>query len=500
MAEGTYVVVVDRVSTESMAFAAKADTAGRAARNGRREVAASAASPSPRHLARHPFRVDLGADRLAIRCDPNVWITLKELCAAVLIMTTAALSSVGSGVTTFPFRFDAFNPEAKTRNVTWKLPVPLGSAPADHDRAATTIAGVCVSPGLGSPRVIGRCSGGRAALRSLLPGRRRNRAKSCVVASAPSGDGSMNVSSSTGRALTIQSHVVSGYVGNKCAVFPLQLHGFDVDPIFSVQFSNHTGYGCWKGEVMTGEQLQSLVEGLEQNGLLEGYTHLLTGYIGSASMLRTVARLVRKLRTYNPDLVYVCDPVLGDNGRLYVPAELTTIYREEIVPLATLLTPNQFEAELLTGMTIGSEEDALAACASLHQAGPPSVVLTSLDLDHSASSSSTITLLGSTSQPQAERCGQRFRIVVPRIPSYFTGTGDLCAALLLAWTAKMPDKLGCAAEMAVASLQGVLRRTAAAQAVAEAAGKTGIGCRELRLVNSVDELLHPKVSEEVTWL
>ena len=86
-----------------------ADTAGRAARNGRREVAASAASPSPRHLARHPFRVDgcvhLGADRLAIRRDPNVWITLKELCAAVLIMTTAALSSVGSGVTTFPFRF-----------------------------------------------------------------------------------------------------------------------------------------------------------------------------------------------------------------------------------------------------------------------------------------------------------------------------------------------------------------------------------------------------------
>ena len=57
-------------------------------------------------------------------------------------------------------------------------------------------------------------------------------------------------------------------------------------------------------------------------------------------MLRTVARLVRKLRTYNPNLVYVCDPVLGDNGRLYVPAELTTIYREEIVPLATLLTPN----------------------------------------------------------------------------------------------------------------------------------------------------------------
>jgi pyridoxine kinase len=247
----------------------------------------------------------------------------------------------------------------------------------------------------------------------------------------------MNVGgpSSTGRALTIQSHVVSGYVGNKCAVFPLQLHGFDVDPILSVQFSNHTGYGSFAGEVMTGDQLWSLVEGLETNGLLEGYTHLLTGYIGSASMLRTVARLVRKLRAYNPDLVYVCDPVLGDNGKMYVPAELVQIYREEIVPLATMLTPNQFEAEILTGLTITNEEEAVAACAALHAAGPPSVVLTSLDLPSGPEGeggdgdggdgehSSSITLLGSTTEPQGERCGQRFRIVVPRIPSYFTGTG-----------------------------------------------------------------------------
>ena len=308
-------------------------------------------------------------------------------------------------------------------------------------------------------------------------------------------------------------------------MFPLQLHGFDVDPILSVQFSNHTGYGSWKGEVMTGEQLQSIVEGLESNGLLEGYTHVLTGYIGSASMLRTVARLVRKLRALNPALVYVCDPVLGDNGKLYVPAELVGIYRDDIVPLATMLTPNQFEAELLTGVTIATESDALGACQALHEAGPASVVLTSLDLEedadepadggdpaddtkkglgnpHLRSHQSHITLLGSTSTPQLVGCSKRFRIVVPRIPSYFTGTGDLCAVLLLAWSSKIPDRLGNAAEKAVASLQGVLRRTAAAQAEAEASGKTGIGCRELRLVQSVDELLSPEVDEgaRVTWL
>ena len=111
-----------------------------------------------------------------------------------------------------------------------------------------------------------------------------------------------------------------------------------------------------------------------------------------------------------------------------------------------------------------------------------------------------ITLLGSTITPQEKRCEQRFKITVPRIPSYFTGTGDLCAALLLAWSDKLPGQLGRAAERAVASLQGVLRKTAQAQAEAEAAGKTGIGCRELRLVQSVEEHTRPTVTEEVQWL
>ena len=42
--------------------------------------------------------------------------------------------------------------------------------------------------------------------------------------------------------LILQDKNCYGYVGNKSAVFPLQLLGFDVDPINSVQFSNHTGY------------------------------------------------------------------------------------------------------------------------------------------------------------------------------------------------------------------------------------------------------------------
>merc|ERR1719162_1156783 len=96
------------------------------------------------------------------------------------------------------------------------------------------------------------------------------------------------------RVLSVQSHVVHGYVGNKAAVFPLQLLGFDVDVINSVQFSNHTGYPFgYEGEMLDGAQLKRLVEGMERNGLLssndadsdDGIGNILTGYIGSESFL-----------------------------------------------------------------------------------------------------------------------------------------------------------------------------------------------------------------------
>jgi hypothetical protein len=41
----------------------------------------------------------------------------------------------------------------------------------------------------------------------------------------------------------------------------------------------------------------------------------------------------------------VCDPVLGDDGVFYVPRELVAVFKEEVIPLSTLLTPNQFECE-----------------------------------------------------------------------------------------------------------------------------------------------------------
>lgn len=309
------------------------------------------------------------------------------------------------------------------------------------------------------------------------------------------------------RVLSIQSHVVRGHVGNKAAVFPLQLLGFDVDFINSVQFSNHTAYSSFRGERLDGPSLTSLVDGLVANDLVAGeYSHILTGYIGSLSFLRAVAGVVSTLRAGNPELVYVCDPVLGDAGKLYVPHELVAAYKDEIIPLANTVTPNAFEAEQLTGLRVTSVAEAAAACDALHGLGPSTVVVTSLEC---ASHPGQLLLVGSTRLPQDDGCPPRFVVRFPKrggywcaaepprlrvfltLPRVRTGTGDLLAALLLARAAERPRSLAAAAEAALASVQGVLARTASF-ASAPGARLFPAGC-ELRLIQSAGDITSPTI-------
>ncbi|KAM1221263.1 hypothetical protein TB2_008851 [Malus domestica] len=319
---------------------------------------------------------------------------------------------------------------------------------------------------------------------SHFPGKRRSgSSRSLVYPDMAPPVLSLVLPSETGRVLSIQSHTVQGYVGNKSAVFPLQLLGYDVDPINSVQFSNHTGYPTFKGQVLNGQQLWELVEGLEANELLY-YTHLLTGYIGSVSFLSTVLEVVNKLRSVNPKLTYVCDPVMGDEGKLYVPQELVAVYREKVVPVASMLTPNQFEAELLTNSRIESEKDGREACNLLHAAGPSMVVITSININ------GNLLLIGSH-QKEKGLPAKQFKIVIPKIPAYFTGTGDLTTALLLGWSNKYPDNLEKAAELAVSSLQALLQRTISDYKSAGHDPKST--SLEIRLIQSQDDIRNPEI-------
>ncbi|XP_076445148.1 pyridoxal kinase-like [Babylonia areolata] len=292
------------------------------------------------------------------------------------------------------------------------------------------------------------------------------------------------------RVLSIQSSVVWGYVGNKTAVFPLQVHGFDVSPINTVQFSNHTEYGHFKGQVLNDDDLSELVSGLRTNQLLR-FSHVLTGYIGSKSFLEKVADVVKELRANNDSIVYVCDPVMGDDGHMYVPEDLVQPYKDVIVPLADILTPNQYELELLTDRRVRTEGEALAAMEHLHQKGVGTVVLSSSHLDGGHHGDHLLALASSSTDGVREV----YRLVIPRVEATFVGTGDLFACSLLTWLHKDRNNIKSALEKTVATVQAVMARTLAfAKENTEPGEKPGMAAMELQLVQSKADIENPTVT------
>jgi len=291
------------------------------------------------------------------------------------------------------------------------------------------------------------------------------------------------------RVLSVQSHVVRGYVGNKSASFPLQVLGFEVDSINSVQFSNHTGYEHWRGQVLNADELQSLYEGIKLNHLTH-YDYILTGYSRDESFLQKIVDIIQELRSKNPNLVYVCDPVMGDHGSMYVPEVLLPVYKENILPIADILTPNQFEAELLTGKKITSEEEALEVMSLLHDAGPHTVVITSSDLP-SPRGQDYLVALGSQ---RRGGCVQRVRMDIAREDAVFVGTGDLFAALLLAWTHTHPDDLKTACEKTVSTMQHVIKRTMEHAHSVCGSRRPSAAELELRMIQSKNDIERPDIT------
>uniref|UniRef100_A0A8C8I4N6 Pyridoxal kinase n=1 Tax=Oncorhynchus tshawytscha TaxID=74940 RepID=A0A8C8I4N6_ONCTS len=291
------------------------------------------------------------------------------------------------------------------------------------------------------------------------------------------------------RVLSIQSHVVRGYVGNKSASFPLQVLGFEVDSINSVQFSNHTGtYNVEQGYV---EEFA-----LTQNPLRP------SGYTRDTSFLEMVVDIVQELKRANPNLVYVCDPVLGDHGSMYVPENLHPVYKNKVVPVADIITPNQFEAELLTGKNISTEKDAVEVMDLLHKMGPDTVVITSSDLP-SRLGDRFLVSLGSqrTLMPDGTKSTQRVRMEIPKVDAVFVGTGDLFAAMLLAWTHHYPNDLKTACEKTFSVMHHVIKRTISyAHDLAGPGRKPSPPQLELRMVQSKADIEDPAIVMEATVL
>ena len=282
--------------------------------------------------------------------------------------------------------------------------------------------------------------------------------------------------------LSIQSHVVYGYAGNTAAVFPMQRLGREVWAINTVEFSNHTGYGAWRGKVLGAELAEELVIGLEERAALPRCEAVLSGYLGDASVGQAIIDAVRRVRKAAPKALYCCDPVMGDVGRgFYVKPDIPDMFKTGLAPLANIITPNQFELEALTGINTDTIDNARKAVDMLHEKGPGIVLVTSYR--HRGESEGCIGMLAS------DKTGL-YRISTPELPigAGMAGSGDMTASVFLSRYLETGD-VKKTLELCTASVYGVLEASYLWYNSGNNAAKNGP--MELRIIQAQDELSSP---------
>ncbi|QPK78612.1 pyridoxal kinase PdxY [Corynebacterium lizhenjunii] len=279
--------------------------------------------------------------------------------------------------------------------------------------------------------------------------------------------------------LSIQSHVTFGHVGNSAAVFPLQRAGHEVWPIHTVNFSNHTGYGDWGGPLTPASEVTAIVDGLERRGALEQVDAVLSGYQGGADIAGAIVETVRRVKEANPNALYACDPVMGNaKSGCFVSDEIPPLLRDKVVPVADIITPNQFELGFLTGQETTTLEQTLEAVRAAQEIGPRTVLVTSV-------------LRPQTPEDSIEMLavdGQRaYLVATPRLPFKRNGSGDVTAALFTGhYTATRDAQLALA--RTASSIFDLLQLTYEAEAT------------ELALIESQEYFASPRLQFEVQEL
>jgi pyridoxine kinase len=279
--------------------------------------------------------------------------------------------------------------------------------------------------------------------------------------------------------LSIQSSVAYGHVGNSAATFPLMRMGVEVYPVLTVHFSNHTGYGEWRGPLLAATDVADVITGIDERGALERVDAVLSGYQGGEDVGAVILDAAALVKSRNPAAVYCCDPVMGDVGRgFFVRPGIPELMRDTVVPAAQIITPNQFELEYLTGRTTGTIAEVLDAADAARAMGPQTVLVTSVVHDEAVEG--TIDMIAVTGDGA-------WSVTTPLLPRTFTGAGDLTAATFLAHllsSGSVPQAVGRTA----AVVYGVLKITVES------------GLSELQLVAAQDEIAAPTNSFEVVRL
>ncbi|WP_166864610.1 pyridoxal kinase PdxY [Salinibacterium sp. ZJ70] len=281
------------------------------------------------------------------------------------------------------------------------------------------------------------------------------------------------------KVLSIQSAVAYGHVGNSAAVFPLQRIGVEVYPVYTVNFSNHTGYGAWRGPLIAPDDVRDVITGIEERGAFADIDVILSGYQGGEGIGDVIIDAVARVKAANPSAIYACDPVMGNakSGCFVAPA-IPELLRQKVVPAADLITPNQFELGFLTGTEPGDIESTLASVDAARAMGPSTILVTSVERPDREDG--TIEMLA------ADENGA-WIVQTPYLPFKANGSGDVTAALFTAHY----RRTGSAAEAlarTTSSVFDLLKNTLES------------GQRELQLIESQESYAHPSMQFEVRQL
>lgn len=225
--------------------------------------------------------------------------------------------------------------------------------------------------------------------------------------------------------ISLQSAVAYGHVGNSTAVFAMQRLGHEVWPVYTVNFSNHTEYPSWRGPVISTRDIAEILGAMEH--VYPQVDVFLTGYLGSPELADVVRRAVVRVKEANPQARYVCDPVMGNPAvGSFVGPDMPEVFREQLIPLADAVTPNQWELALLAGEELGGDVAGTAEAArSLAQRA----LVTSVDTGDPAA----IGLLDVA--PEGAWLAE-----TPRLGGNVVGAGDLATALYTALWRERPER------------------------------------------------------------
>lgn len=257
--------------------------------------------------------------------------------------------------------------------------------------------------------------------------------------------------------LSIQSEVVYGHVGHQASRFILERMGHPVWAAPTVLFSNHLAHKTVTGRVLDAAQVRELIDGVRKLGVLGKANAILTGYLGAPETANLVAEVVAEVKALNPRAIYIFDPVIGDQGAMYVKPELATALSTILVPIADVLSPNVYELGHLTGREVDSRAQAVEALHALAKRTPARAIIGTGIPDPDHPDELAVIALARKSSGDT---GTISMAVTRRLPLFASGTGDAFAALFTARYLRDQD-LKAAIDAAVLGMSHIVTETAA---------------------------------------